>query len=265
MLEWAWTAQTRHLVRGMLPFNGDETYVAGGILPRHTLNHGSAEATLLFIDAGDKLARRAEEQGLWTAETRQAAGRLVAEARAHYRENFWENGRLSTNNPRRAELAELPRFRHGVCERCQAEGRHFGIVWTERNETGRYLCPACLAAGPFSAAEVRRYTLQSVSLTPLYFGSDLFTHAELAPAVAEIVDSYRRTGRLPSRPDDAAGSAVGYDYGLLLYALTELGDPMAATLYERMLALLDPAGAWAEYYVDHRPVGTLLPSMGERH
>ena len=42
MLDWAWQVQKKHLVDGMLPFNGDETYVAGGILPRHTLNDGSA-------------------------------------------------------------------------------------------------------------------------------------------------------------------------------------------------------------------------------
>ena len=55
MLEWAWNAQQKHLVHDMLPFNGDETYVAGGILPRNTLNDGSAEATLLFITGGKRL------------------------------------------------------------------------------------------------------------------------------------------------------------------------------------------------------------------
>ena len=59
--------QQRHLVNGMLPFNGDETYVAGGILPRFALNDGSAEATLLFIESGTQLLDFVEKEGLWEA------------------------------------------------------------------------------------------------------------------------------------------------------------------------------------------------------
>jgi len=49
---------------------------------------------------------------------------------------------------------------------------------------------------------------------------------------------------------------VGYDYGFLLYALTELSHPFAVHLYEKTLALADPTGAWVEYYDDHGPRGT---------
>ena len=55
MLEWCWEVQKKHLAGHMLPFNGDETYVAGGILPRSCLNDGSSEATMLFIDGGELL------------------------------------------------------------------------------------------------------------------------------------------------------------------------------------------------------------------
>ncbi len=64
MLTWAWEAQKKHLISNMLPFNGDETYVAGGILPRTALNDGSAEATLLFLDSGEKLLSWAEFAGV---------------------------------------------------------------------------------------------------------------------------------------------------------------------------------------------------------
>jgi len=64
LLEWAWSAQKRNLIRGMLPFNGDETYVAGGILPRSALNDGSAESTLLFLEAGKRLMPFIEENNL---------------------------------------------------------------------------------------------------------------------------------------------------------------------------------------------------------
>ena len=55
MLEWAWFSQVQELHENMLPFNGDETYVAGGILPRTVLCQGSAESTLLFLAAGERL------------------------------------------------------------------------------------------------------------------------------------------------------------------------------------------------------------------
>jgi hypothetical protein len=258
MLAWAWEAQKKHLVDGMLPFNGDETYVAGGILPRHTLNDGSAEATLLFLDGGAKWLDWAEAHK-WHSQSSLAGDRsLLADARARFRDNFWRDGQIITNNPRRAAQADLPRFRHGVCERCVAEGRARGIEWTERNEAGRYVCPACLAEGLFAAAEPRAYVLQSVSLTPLYFGSTLFDGNDLAPLVQAIVERYGRTGKLPSRQDDSApgSQAVGYDYGLLLYALAELGDPFASELCRAMLSLVDATGAWVEYYVDHCPMGT---------
>jgi hypothetical protein len=260
MLAWAWQAQKEHLVEGMLPFNGDETYIAGGILPRHTLNDGSAEATLLFIDGGEKLLGWAERQRMWPPEAIAGERAVLEAARKRYRQNFWQDKRLLTHNPARAATAALPRFRHGVCEKCSAEGRVVGIVWTERSPAGRYLCPECLASDPFPAAENRLYLLQSVSLTPLYFSSSLFTLDELSPLVEEIAARYQRTGQLPSRPEEESpGSGaltVGYDYGFLLYALTALGDPQAGDLYEKTLSLLDPAGAWVEYYLDHRPAGT---------
>jgi hypothetical protein len=256
MLEWAWEAQKCHLVEGMLPFNGDETYVAGGILPRTALNDGSAEATLLLLDGGGRLVSWAERTGRWTAERIAAERGVLAAVRARYRASFWCDGRLLTNNPRRAEITPRPRFRHGVCERCHAERRGRYVEWTELSATGRYLCPSCLAMGSYVAAEPAAYALQSVSLTPLYFGTDLFDRGELAPLVEEIVQRYRATGTLPSRPDDARRIAVGYDYGFLLYALTELDHPFAGHLYERTLALADPTGAWVEYYADHQPHGT---------
>ena len=259
MLAWAWESQKKHLVDGMLPFNGDETYVAGGILPRHTLNDGSAEATLLFVDGGEKWLNWVEAHGRQLPASLAGDRALLADVRARYRGNFWRDGQIITNNPRRAAQANLPRFRHGVCERCVAEGRARGIEWTERNAAGRYVCPACLAGDPYPAAEAKVFVLQSVSLTPLYFGSSLFEAGELAPLVQAIVERYRRTGKLPSRQDDDASArsqAVGYDYGLLLYALATLGDPFAPELCRAMLSLVDATGAWVEYYVDHRPMGT---------
>jgi len=256
MLQWAWEAQKVHLAQGMLPFNGDETYVAGGVLPRYTLNDGSAEATLLFIDGGERLLAWIEKNQSWQPDRLADNRRVLESSCVVYRKNFWLEGKLLTNQPERTPERGLPRFRHGVCERCALEGRHQGIEWTERSEVGRYLCPNCLSQGAFEPAPVSFFFLQSVGLSPFYFQSSLFEPAELAPAVSAILQNYLATGVLPSRPDDATSLTVGYDYGLLLYALTELGSPEGAILYEKTLSLVDETGAWVEYYLDHKPQGT---------
>lgn len=250
LLDWAFTVQERNLVQDMLPFNGDETYVAGGILPRTALNDGSAEATMLFIDTGEQLSSYAETQKLWSPERIQQAREVLRKTKAAFRANFWKEGRIITNNPARAAVREaLPKTRHGVCESCVT------VQWTLRTGNGRYECIPCLQGKPsLPKAAPTTYTLQSVSLTPLYFHSPLFQREELRPQVDAILQAYQATGKLPSRPDSDV--SVGYDYGLVLYALTELGDPRAKELYEKTLALADDTGAWAEYYRDHQPRNT---------
>ncbi len=249
MLEWAWTVQQRHFIQDMLPFNGDETYVAGGILPRSTLNDGSAEATMLFIDSGRRLLEFAAQLALWDNARLKSEGQTLDRVRGSFRNNFWRDGRLITNNPERSrDPLAMPRARHGVCEACAT------VQWTLRTDTARYVCLNCLGKPALPKADPRVYTLQSVSLTPLYFHSSLFEKAELRAQVEEIIQSYKATGKLPSRPDSDV--SVGYDYGLLLYALTELEHPAARELYEKTLQLADATGAWAEYYRNHQPAGT---------
>lgn len=248
MLEWAWEVQQRYLVKNMLPFNGDETYVAGGILPRSALNDGSAEATLLFIESGALLLDFIEEMNLWDAVRVARARETVSLVRNAFRDNFLKDSRLITNNPARGSAAPMPRTRHGVCERCMS------VEWTLRTNNGRYVCLSCLNEEPLPAALTEVFLLQSVSLTPLYFHASLPAAEDLRPEVEAIVTGYKNTGKLPSRPD--GNVAVGYDYGLLLYALTELSHPMARDLYDKTLELADDTGAWAEYYRDHQPAGT---------
>lgn len=257
MLEWAFQSQVAELVEGMLPFNGDETYVAGGILPRSALNDGSAEATLLFLEGGAKLLQWAERHAAWSAAQTEQARLAITDTRKRYRKNFWRDGKLLTNQPRRAELATLPRFRHGVCERCLVEpARPVGAIWTERSASGRYLCPDCLAKGDFPAARPQAYQLNSISLAPLYFRSTFFSQAELAPAARASLANYHQLGYLPCRPEQLDGLAVGYDYGLLLYALATMEIAEAGDFAQAVLALRDRRGAWAEYYRRNQPVGT---------
>ena len=248
MLEWAFQVQQPHLVGNMLPFNGDETYVAGGILPRSTLNDGSAEATLLFIESGNLLVDFVEKHRLWDDARIAQSRKLLDAVKNDFHKNFLRDNTLITNNPERTTLAAMPDSRHGVCESCVT------VQWTRRTENGRYICVSCLDKEPLPAVEPTIYSLQSVSLTPLYFHATTMSKEALRSQVESIFAEYERTGCLPSRPD--GNVAVGYDYGLLLYAMTEINHPDAGTLFEKTLTLADETGAWAEYYRDHKPSGT---------
>jgi hypothetical protein len=266
MLEWCWNVQKKHLANGMLPFNGDETYVAGGFLPRSALNDGSAEATLLFIDGGEKLLNWIKKHLDWPAVRLENERIVLDKTISLFRENFWIDGQLITNNPERLKFTEIPRFRHGVCERsgpdCIVSGRKGfgGIDWTERDINNRYQCPACLASGPLPKVEPFSYNLISVSLTPLYMHSALFKAEELKPVVERIYSQYEKTGIL-SCIFDSTGSGkskrtVGYDYGFLLYSMLETGMDKSETIYRKTLSVADSAGVWSEYYDDHIPQGT---------
>jgi hypothetical protein len=257
MLVWAFDAQKAHLVSGMLPFNGDETYIAGGLLPRTVLNDGSAEATMLFIDGGEKLLTWIEEHKLLNSGQLKENKELLRKTRETFLTNFWKDGHLITNNPLRSQFAELPRFRHGVCERngpdcLMSHSRGFsGITWTERDSNGRYQCPNCIVLGPLAKAEPKEYDLVSVSLTPLYFHSGLLKLEQLKPVTDEIIKTFLSSGKMPG-----TNRSVGYEYGMLLYAATVTGNESSSQLYEKTLSLADVTGAWAEYYQDGKPMGT---------
>ena len=66
-----------------------------------------------------------------------------------------------------------------------------------------------------------------------------------------------RWSRFTGRPGKSRrrDRILGYDFGMFLYALADCGDPLAADVYDRMMALRDDSGAWVEYYVDGQPSG----------
>jgi len=249
MLEWAWEAQKKHIVSNMLPFNGDETYVAGGILPRTTLNDGSAEATLLFVTAGDLLLEFIEKSDFWKNGRISKNKKLLKAVKEDFDRNFLSDGRLAANNPNRASDKVLIEFRPGVCLRCLSFE-----PWLERNNTGHYLCPACISMHDLQEIIPKTFIIQSVSLTPLYIGAKLIEINNIKIMIKEIVDKYKLTGKLPSRPD--GNSSVGYDFGYLLYTLTKLKNPLAEEIYNEMMSLIDPTGVWVEYYLDGKPYNT---------
>ena len=263
MLDWAFLIQQKYLVKNMLPFNGDETYVAGGLLPRSTLNDGSAESTLLFIESGQKYMNWLKTQNLKNADYIVKSQALIDTVKAHFMENFWQDGVLWTNNPARTALARLPQFRHGVCESAGPGclmNKYGGIVWTERNENNRYVCAACISRDILPKAEPTKYNLLSVAMAPFYMGFSTIPYDLLKKPVADILYNFKTTGAMTSKQTTSSPKSeiftVGYDYGFLLSALSKLNDPDALLLYNKTLSVVDNEGAWAEYYLNDQPKGT---------
>ena len=249
MLEWATEAQRKHLIDGMLPFNGDETYIAGGILPRKVMYHGSAEATLLFIEGSHRLLDFVREKKLWPQQRIAELEKTVQDCTDRYRDNFYRDGKLYINNPARAEKAAYPDTRPGVC---LYPGHHAYFPETYHYKGSLYFCKECMEKDHTGIEEpaVERFTIPSAYLFPIYINAQLFTDQEKQALLDAMVDQYRKTGRISD-----LDRILGYDYGMFLYALSDRNHPLATEIYAKMMGLRDSAGAWVEYYVDGKPSG----------
>ena len=252
MLTWCAEAQERHIVEGMLPFNGDETYIAGSILPRSALDDGSAEATLLYMAGAQRFNEWSARHGCANPETL-TRRRGIVDAIAHqYRENFFDGPRLMVNNPRRAPLAKRPRFRHGVCQG-KASPRCKFMDWLELAPDGRYACPVCFPQLKTAPNESNPIFIPSVATTPAFIGFPVANPAEqiamLDAAIAPFTDASGCI-RLPET------NFCGYELGFLLYALAENNDPRCSKVAERLLEMRDPTGSWVEYYIGNKGIST---------
>lgn len=252
MLEWALSTQTGHLIEGMTEFSGDETYIAGGTFPHLNMYQGSAESTLLFITTGEKLLDWVEQNAIWDTAKIAKYRNKVWDAKSRFKENFMYEGKLYANNPIREAIAGKPRFRYSFCE-SHIRRIEFRLTWTERNDQGYYLCSECRNEHmPDPQMDGgKRYLLNSVNLVPIYIGSSLFSEQEQLKILQPGIDVFAQTGRVPSNLEGTR--SLGYDYGLMLYNLVKLHHPMQDRVLEKMLDLLDPTGAWVEYYDGDKP------------
>ena len=245
LIRWAIGAQLPLLQGGMMPFNGDETYIAGGVLPRDCIPCGALEATYLFVagvEACVPLVRKYAGEEPWM----KAAEAAAREARSRFRANFWRANGYVCDSLGRLEGLHAPAFRHGVCNRCGAFG------WTHRVGDCWYVCPECLKDARDESAP-KEYKLASVITTAVYTDCGVMEEAYLREETQALLSAYRRTGKLPSRPDGER--SLGYDYGMLLYAAGRYGME-ADDLLRRMLDIRDDTGAWVEYYDGDVPTGT---------
>ena len=252
-LRWAVQAQQADIIDGMLPFNGDETYIAGGILPRDVMYHGSAEATLLFIESTRNLVEylAANPSDVWTKEEIDSAANDADLCAKAFRDNFFVDGKLFINNPEREKKVVYPATRPGVCLYPGVPTAHYPVTYHFKGNL--YFCEDCMKKDTTGIVPPtpRRFSIPSAFLFPIYIDAKLFTDNEKKALLEEVVDCYGKTGRLDERD-----IVLGYDYGLFLYALTEYDHPLAAEIYRKMMDLRDSSLSWVEYYVGGVPFNT---------
>lgn len=233
LLDWAVHVQLRQLHRGMTCFSGDETYVAGGMLPRAYLYHGSSESTARFILTAERyLAEFGPDEELSAA---------VFDARARFRENFVRDGATVANQPSRIEGLVPPRWQDGVCIRCSYGGGFGRLKSLEYDpSSGFHVCPDCFGkpiAGLPAPEEVR---LPCVALQTMLLDGGFVT-----------ADEFARQAEFSRIDPDGA---TGYDFAVRLNALRRAGLDWRGALDE-MLGARDEDGVWWEYYRDGRPYG----------
>ncbi len=253
MMQWAFEIQLGHLVEGMTEFSGDETYIAGGTFPTGNIYQGSAESTLLFITGGEKLLDWVSGQNLWTTGKIEKYRLIVADAKEKYKGNFMESSLLYANNPSREKIAGSPRFRYGWCQVHSTDQKYPAMTWLEREPKGRYICADCRkkVLPEFNLDHEKRYVLNSVNLVPLYIESSLFTKNEIAKIINPGIEIFKVKGSIPSNLE--GNRSLGYDYGLFLYNVVKLNNPVKEQVLKKTLGVLDPTGAWVEYYDNDKP------------
>lgn len=250
LIQYSVFEQCAQMRDGMLPFNGDETYIAGGMLGREVICDGSAEATMLFHEALCALLELSREYPL-PIKLRAVCEETMTDIKSHFAKNFLVGGRLACNNP--AYGAEPP-WRNGVRE-C---GHGFGTAF--RHRSGRYVCLQCLDK-PFPTVAKETRFINSVALMPGFIGSSLVPQPIIDTTVNGLVAGLRQNDSLPSSL--SSNRIVGYDFGLAMFSLASrqansaAGDREAAEFLRRkILALRDADGGWSEYYSNGVPDGT---------
>ncbi len=247
MLKWCYEIQIPHLAGDMIEFSCDETYIAGGTFPKNLMYHGSAEATLLFIEGGKRLL---ENKNLF--EKFDEYSEIVQKCEKNFKKNFYNNGTLFANNPLREKLAGRPDFRHGFCDAHEILDKQLVLSWTEKNNKNYFVCPDCLWREMPDMLDCEKlYVLNSVNLALKYHKTTLFNDKEIEEIISEGVQIFEETKTVFS----CLGSSrsLGYDYGLMLYNAVKLNLEIKEDILDKTLNLLDSTGAWVEYYDNDKP------------
>ena len=246
LLWWCVTQQHSLLRHGMLPFNGDETYIAGFILPREVINHGSMEATMLYHTGCVRLLEYEKELMLDEAQKALLAADIEA-VESTFAGNFYVDGKIAGNNRFYYGEGEQPRFRNGI--RLCGHGLGIGVL----DKSNRYVCWDCCRKPPRENKEFETiYFLSSPVLMSIYVHSNLpdkeLVNRQIDDIAAELVKN-----NFVYKPD----KVVGYDLGVLIYAFRERHAELIPRLKQMVLDMRDDVGAWSEYYVNSLPSGVM--------
>lgn len=251
-LQWLYDMQLSQLHNGTLPFNGDETYIAGGLLPRDVINDGSAEATLLFLLSGEAFADFLEKFQLCEADISAKMRETLKKVKEEYTNHFVVNGVYTLNDPGRTVGMELPKYRYGVCMNLGKENCEF-FGWTQLCDGEVYLCPKCRSRNDLPLKRNELFHIPSALLMPAYLNTNIVDGSLVKQYLCRLTAELERDGHIYS--DQEKKKNVGYDYGLLLYNLVVHGLPGKERVCEKLLSLADEAGAWSEYYIEDRHSG----------
>ncbi|MHB1453861.1 MAG: hypothetical protein ACYCYM_07915 [Saccharofermentanales bacterium] len=254
MMKWAIDMQIRNIAGGMIPFNGDETYIASGVHPRHTIDDGSAESTLLFLLAGEFFVDAATK-GKWlgTDELKHYCER-IEEIRAMYQDNFIVENRYIANNPIRSEKITHPLYRYAICATIGESVHCVHLGWTKRTSEGTYLCTSCRMANLHAKEKHDIYSVESVNLFPAYIGQKFLPDVVFKKRASELAEHFYLTGQFTSLENSIR--TIGYDYGLLLFNLASISSPYGEYIYQKVLDMADECGSYAEFYNNGIPSGT---------
>lgn len=253
MLEWAFKIQLPQLGGGMTSFSGDETYIAGGTLPRVLTYDGSAESTLLFIQGGVRFLEWCRANKKLSPEDQSAYEEIVQDAKNRYKENFCVDGLIYANNPARLNYIKKPPFARGYCEVHEALKRQLVMGWLMYDENSDYYCcPECYGKEhPNPIDRKKRHQLSSASLLPAFYESALFDNEELLRIASPYIELFEKNGFVPSNAE--GNRSLGYDYGLFLYSMSVLKHSLRIPALAAMMDVLDETGAWVEYYDNKKP------------
>lgn len=238
-------AQERHLASGMLPFNGDETYIAGGVFPRSGIDHGSMEATSLYIASSLAFLDLAKTHHLLDEAYITSHRDIACHAQSLFAQNFVVDGQVYVNQPKRLDIATIPLHRHGVCHGC-----HQMTYLTQTKDQG-FLCPCCWGRVEAGASFERLTTDCAIWMTVFAHSWQLSNdhiRAALERSLALANDS--NFGK------DDPQNMVGYHYGVLLYAMAMCGmtkHPMAERVLQTLLSQRLEGSVWVEYYQNGQP------------
>lgn len=177
--------QRSFLLHSMMPFNGNEPENEA----KYLTYHGSAFATLLFIESGRTLFRRLQELGMEVSEIDE---RFVDEAFEGFHRNFIKEGTPLLNSPKRESAYRRPRFKFGYCENCAPKFAHPVPCWTERTHYGIYICPECAKNGSperhptFIDPALRRISYMTV-LRSAMIGTSLYPRGLIRQIATSII------------------------------------------------------------------------------